>query len=109
MHPRSASIVRKMSYTNELWYTIPHHLQPNYTRNKSMACTGTPETSTGTPETKEEKEKKNTEKERKRKDTETKETKRKKKRSKHVLRAQVESLGDKVAVCWHDQSCDVSS
>ena len=74
-----------------------------------MACTGTPETSTGTPETKEEKEKKNTEKERKRKDTETKETKRKKKRSKHVLRAQVESLGDKVAVCWHDQSCDVSS
>ena len=27
----------------------------------------------------------------------------------HALRAQAESRGDKVAVCWHDQSYDMSS
>ena len=26
----------------------------------------------------------------------------------HALRAQAESRGDKVAVCWHDQSYDMS-
>ena len=36
-------VVRKRNDTNELWYTIPYHLQPNYTRNKSMVCTGIPE------------------------------------------------------------------
>ena len=36
-------IVRKRNDSNELWHTIPYHLQPNYTRNKSMVCTGIPE------------------------------------------------------------------
>ena len=95
-------VVRNRNDTNELWNTIPYHLQPKYTRNKSMVCIGSPE--------KKVKEKaKNT--------TEEKEKKRhrkqgkwwKEKRSKHALRAQAESLGDKVAVCWYDQSSDVSS
>ena len=33
----------------------------------------------------------------------------KSKRSKNALKAQAESLGGKVAVCWYDQSCDDQS
>ena len=64
-----------------------------------MVCTGTPE--------KKRKKKKNTKKEKKGKYTEKE--KKKRTRSKQALRAQAEFLGDKVAVCWYDQSCDVSS
>ena len=38
-----------------------------------------------------------------------KEKKRNRNNNKHALRAQAESRGDKVAVCWYDQSCDMSS
>ena len=82
-------VVRKRNDTNELWYTIPYHFQPNYTRNKSMVCTGTPE-------------------KKKRKNKNTRKEKKERKRSKQALRAQAESVGGKVAVCWYDQSCDVS-
>ena len=45
--------------------------------------------------------------ENKRNRKETKETKMKQKR--RCTRAQAESRGDKVAVCWYDQSYDMSS
>ena len=81
--------VRKRNGVNELWYTFPYW----YIRQKN-----------------DEKEKEKTrKKERKREDTENNENKIKKKRSKHALRAQAESLGDKIAVCWYDPCCDVSS
>ena len=88
--------------TNELWYTISYHLLPNFTRNKSTVCAGT-------PEKKKKRKKKKTR--RKRKENTQKEGNKRKerKRSKQALRAQAESLGDKVAVCRYDQSCDVSS
>ena len=55
-----------------------------------MVCTGTPE-------------------KKKRKNKNTRKEKKERKRSKQALRAQAESVGGKVAVCWYDQSCDVSS
>ena len=69
---------------------MPYHLQPNYTRNKSMVCTGTPEKM-------KKRKKQNTKKEKKGKYTEI-EGNEERKRSKQALRAQAESLGDQVDV-----------
>ena len=81
--------------TNELWYTISYHLLPNFTRNKSTVCAGT-------PEKKKKRKKKKFEEGKERKIHRKKQKKRKeRKRSKQALRAQAESLGDKVAVCWY--------
>ena len=63
-------VLRKRNDTNELWYTISYHLQPNYTRNKSIVFTGT-------PDKKKKRKKKNTKKGKKGKYTEKKEKKRK--------------------------------
>ena len=70
-----------------------------YQRNKSMVCAGTPE------KKKRKKKKHGEEKE----DTQKRRKRKERKRSKRALRAQAESLGDKVAVGWYDQSCDMSS
>ena len=66
-----------------------------------MVCTGTPE--------KKEEEKRKTRK-RKRKENTQKRRKIKRKKAKWTsAEGAGESLGDKVAVCWYDQSCDGSS
>ena len=61
-------VVRKRNDTNELWYTIPYNLQPNYTRNKSMVRTRTAEKKTRKKKrTRRRKRKGNTQKRRKKK------------------------------------------
>ena len=99
--------VRKGNATKKLSYTIPYHLQPNNTRNIPMVlCVCTLE------EQEREKMKKKT---RKLKGNKTKKKKAKikyilvEKRSKHVFRAQAESRGQGSAVCWYDQSYDLSN
>ena len=79
---RTSIPVRKGNGTNDLWYTILYHLQPNSTRNISMALYAYLKKQTNT--------------ERVKKQTETSKGKRrqgiekKKKRSKHALRAQAD-------------------
>ena len=80
--------------TNELWNTVSYDLHPNNARNISMGKNVHPK----------KKMPKKGKKARKRK-----EKKRNRNNNKHALRAQAESRGDKVAVCWYDQSCDMSS
>ena len=85
--------------TDELWNTIPYHLHRNNTWNISMVYTYVHP--------------KKLKYGLKRKETELKRKEKKKKtkrnQNKHALRAQAESLGDTVAVCWYDQSYDMSS
>ena len=63
---------------------------------------------TGTPEKKKEKRKKKKARRKRNENTQNIWNGKERKRRKQALRAQAESLGDKVAVCWYDQFCDVS-
>ena len=94
-------VVRKRSDTNELWYTIPYHLHPNYTKNKIHGMYWY-------TRKKEEKRKKKKARRKRNENTQKIWNGKERKRRKQALRAQAESLGDKVAVCWYDQFCDVS-
>ena len=90
---------------NELWYTIPYRLHRNGTRNMfiSLRCTGILVRTPGNEYTLRRAKGKGNEKR-------TKETKRTWSQNKPALRAQTDaSRGDKVAVGWYDQSCDMSS
>ena len=114
MH-RSASTQRERYYSG-LWYTIPYDLRRDNTRNIAAVHTyvhpkkrtkrgllykeGQKKTEAGLKGAKEERSREEMRRKERKKKNETKIIM-------HALRAQAEYLGDKVAVCWCDQSCDV--
>ena len=104
-------------YYNELWYTIPYHLQRDNTRKIAVVNTYTRKRGLKRTITYlvykegQKRAKKGAKKERNREEMKRKEGKKggtkKRNQNQYVLRAQAESRGDdEVAVCWHDQSYD---
>ena len=89
---------REGNGTNELWYTVPYHLQPNNTRNTPIVLFV---------------HSKKRKRKGKNKHTNTHEEERKEERKGKTKQKTNQTCAlspeDKVAVCWYDQSYDTSS
>ena len=99
--------MQRERHHNDLSYTIPYQLLRDNTRNIDVVHAYTRKR--GLEMTVTQRRAKKGEKGHKRK-KENKTKERKKERNKnfvHARRAQAESRGDKVAVCWHNQSYDM--
>ena len=96
--PDSIIPVRKGNGANELWYTMPYHLQPNHSRIISRTLEKKGEKRT------------HTEREQKEEGKENMEGKMKRKKNEANMRSgRRPSPSDKVAVGWYDQSHGMST